>query len=892
MIANQPKKLYLIDAFTLVYRAYYAFIHSPRVTSAGLNTSATFGFVLSLAELLETERPAHVAVVFDPGGPNFRHAMFPDYKGHRPPMPEEIRQALPFIRKIIEGLGIASISVAGYEADDVIGTLAGQAEKEGYDVYMITSDKDYAQLVSDHVFMYKPGRGSNGAEITGVAEVLERFGIARVEQVVDILGLTGDASDNVPGCAGIGPKGAAALIKQYGSIEEVYRHVDELKGKQRENLLACRETVLLSRELVTICRSVPVGVTIGELSRGEINRAALETLFRELEFFSLGKRLLDAPRGKEEETPDVATGKQTYLEATTVAEREALLARLLAAPVYGTCTRFERGGVHDALPSLLSFSVSPGEGYFTRLSGEADAEFFRPVFEDAGKTLVSDDAKVVLSWTARAGIATRNKVFDVQVARYVLQPDGPRDLERESPATTGRENDPRQLSLAFEDEEEGSHGRELAGRAATVLRLQGSLRAELERTGLLPLFEEMEMPLVSVLSDMEREGVSIDLKALKEMSAGLRKEIGEMERVIHEMAGREFNINSPKQLGEVLFEEMGVDPGQKKTKRGQYITSEQVLSRLEEVHPIVGRVLDYRGLKKLLTTYVEALPGYVNPATGKIHTCFNQSEAATGRLSSLNPNLQNIPIRAEGGHAIRKAFVTGDPACCFFSADYSQVELRLMAHLSGTRELIDAFLNGEDVHAATAAKIYRVPPREVTPEMRRRAKTANFGIIYGISAWGLAERLRISRKEGKELIDGYFQLYPGVKEYMERSVEMAREKGYAETIMGRRRYLKNILSKNIVERGVAERNAINAPIQGSAADIIKKAMIAIHAEIKGRGMKSRMILQVHDELNFTCHREELEELKQLVTGCMEGVVQLSVPLTVSTGHGENWYEAH
>lgn len=910
MTIHQAKKLYLIDAFALIYRSYYAFIHSPRVTASGVNTSAAFGFSLSLAELLETEKPTRVAVVFDPGGPNFRHAMYPDYKGHRPPMPEEMKQALPTIRKIIEGLGIASITVAGYEADDVIGTLAVQAEKEGYEVYMITSDKDYAQLVSDRVFMYKPGRGGMAAEIMGVPEVLARFGIERVEQVVEILGLMGDAADNVPGCAGIGPKGATMLIGKYGNIDGVYRHIDELKGKQRENLLACREMVLLSRELVTICRSAPVGVTTGELERGQVNREILEPLFRELEFFSLSKRLLGVTREKEV-TPPPPASTLTCREVTTEAERAGLLQRLLAAPVYGMHARFD----HDAanafpmpfpVPFPLAFSVSPREGYFLRLSGRADIEFLRPVFEDAGKILASDDAKGAIAWTRRAGVTTRNKVFDVKVAHYVLKPDEEHDLERVALEMTGervgervgerlattRDNHSPQLSLVFEEEKEEGRGQDLACRAAIIFHLQGVLRTELERVGLLALFEEMEMPLVFVLADMEREGVSIDREALEEISRELREKIEKAERAIHAMAGREFNINSPKQLGEVLFDEMGVDANQKKTKRGQYSTSEQVLSKLEGAHPIVERVLDYRGLKKLLTTYAEALPGYVNPATGKIHTCFNQSEAATGRLSSLNPNLQNIPVRTEEGRAIRKAFVTGDPAYCFFSADYSQVELRLMAHLSGTRELIDAFLNGEDVHAATAAKIYRVPLEEVTPEMRRRAKTANFGIIYGISAWGLAERLRIPRKEGKELIDGYFQLYPGVKEYMERSVEMAREKGYAETIMGRRRYLKDLLSRNAVERGVAERNAINAPIQGSAADIIKKAMIAIHGEIKGRGMRSRMILQVHDELNFTCHREELEELERLVKECMEGVVHLSVPLTVSTGYGENWYEAH
>jgi DNA polymerase-1 len=533
-----------------------------------------------------------------------------------------------------------------------------------------------------------------------------------------------------------------------------------------------------------------------------------------------------------------------------------------------------------------------------REEARREIERFRPVFEDAGKLLVSSDAKDDLVWTRHAGIETRNGIFDVRIAHYVLEPDGSHELERVALERLGyrvnREtNSSPQLSLSFDEgEERGGRERETAELAGVILQLKEKLREELERVGLLALFEEVEMPLVPVLADMEYEGVAIDTRALAGIAAELKRKIATLEARIYELAGKEFNINSPKRLGEVLFDELNLDAGNKKTKTGQSSTSEQVLSRLAGEHPIVGHILDYRGLKKLLTTYAEALPACVNPATGKIHTRFNQSEAATGRLSSLNPNLQNIPARTEEGRNIRKAFVTGEAGYCFFSADYSQVELRLMAHLSQARELIDAFLNGEDVHAATAAKIYHVPLEEVSPEMRRRAKTANFGIIYGISAWGLAERLRIPRREGKELIDGYFQLYPGVKAYREQSVEKARERGYAETIMGRRRYLRDINSANAVVRGLAERNAVNAPIQGSAADIIKKAMINIHRQMKERGMRSRMILQVHDELDFKCHRDELEELSRLVTGCMEGVIPLSVPLSVSTGHGDSWYEAH
>ncbi|MDR2130837.1 MAG: DNA polymerase I [Odoribacteraceae bacterium] len=901
MATDETKSLYLLDAFALIYRSYYAFINNPRVTTTGINTSAAFGFCNFLLELLELEKPTHIAVIFDPEGATFRHEMFPAYKGQRPPMPEDLRRSIPYIKRIIDGLGIESLSVAGYEADDVIGTLAKRAEREGYKVYMITPDKDYAQLVSERIFMYKPGRSGGKSEIWGVPEVLDQFGIERVDQVIDILGLTGDTADNVPGCAGIGPKGAAALIEKYGSIEGIYQHVDDLKGKQKENLLACSDTVSLSKKLVTICTEVPVAQEPKTLERKKLNKNAIESIFRELEFFSLSKRVL----GMEREPATKATVEERaceYREITTREERAALLENLKRVPEYGMAASFGAGSIHDSFPELLSFVMSAREGYYLRIPSDEEMTkeligFFRPVFEDTGKTLISNNVKSDIIWMRRVGIELRNKIFDVKIAHYVLQPDASHELERIALEMMGyrvdveKENDSPQLSLAFEEEKDDREKR-LVERAVITFRLKQLLREELERVGLYALFEEIEMPLVFVLAEMESEGVSIDQQALKEISDELREKIEKVEKIIYEMVGKEFNINSPKQLGEILFDEMNVDAGNKKTKTGQYSTSEQVLSKLERDHPIVGHILDYRGLKKLLTTYAEALPAYVNSTTGKIHTCFNQAEAATGRLSSLNPNLQNIPIRTEEGRNIRKAFVTGDPDYCFFSADYSQVELRLMAHLSQARELIDAFLNGEDVHAATASKIYRIPLREVTPEMRRRAKTANFGIIYGISAWGLAERLHISRKEGKELIDGYFQLYPGVKSYMEQAVEKARKQGYVETIMGRRRYLKDIDSRNAVVRGVAERNAINAPIQGSAADIIKKAMICIHRQIKERGMKSRMILQVHDELNFTCHRDEREELSRLVTECMENVVHLSVPLSVSTGHGNNWYEAH
>ncbi|WP_316928927.1 DNA polymerase I [Butyricimonas synergistica] len=900
MMTNEEKKLYLLDAYALIYRSYYAFINNPRITTTGINTSATFGFFNFLLEIIELEKPSHLAVVFDPEGPTFRHVMFPQYKAQRPPMPEDLKKSIPYIKKIIEGLGITAITVDGFEADDVVGTLAKRGEKEGFQVYMITPDKDYAQLVSDKVFMYKPGRAGNKSEVWGIPEVLDHFGIERVEQVIDILGLMGDTADNVPGCAGIGPKSAAALIYKYGSIEGIYQHIEDLKGKQKERLLCCQNTVFLSKELVTINTEVPTDVNVVDLSLGEIKDDVLKPLFDELELFSLAKRVF-AIEHDEQVADTIHPEEVNYQELTTGEERQELLEVLKKAPEFVLNAIFGDGTIYNSYPDYLCFSVASNSACYFRLpaaKGEAEQmiRLFAPVFEDEKKVLISNDVKDDMIWLRRAGIEIKNRIFDIKIAHYVLQPDSSHELERVAlellnyRLIKGDNTENPQLSLF--SEEEGKKEKDYAERTDILFRLKGKLESALKDVGLYKLFEELEMPLVAVLADMEYEGVSIDKEALKALSEELKGKIAEEEKIIYEIAGKEFNISSPKQLGEILFDQMNIDPGNKKTKTGQYSTSEQVLSKLEEAHPIVGHILNYRGLKKLLTTYAEALPTYIDSGTGKIHTHFNQAEAATGRLSSLNPNLQNIPIRTEEGRNIRKAFITGDPDYGFFSADYSQVELRLMAHLSGAPGLIDAFLNGEDIHAETASKIYHVPLDEVTPEMRRRAKTANFGIIYGISAWGLAERLKISRKEGKELIDGYFNLYPGVKRYMEESVEKARKQGYVETIMGRRRYLRDINSRNAVVRGVAERNAVNAPIQGSAADIIKKAMICIHQKIKERGLRSKMILQVHDELNFKCHHDEIEELKQLVEDCMEHVVSLAVPLTVGTGYGKNWYEAH
>lgn len=894
---SDPKTLFLLDAYALIYRSYYAFINNPRITTTGINTSATFGFCNFLLELLELEKPTHIAVVFDPEGPTFRHEMYAPYKAQRPPMPEDLRKSVPYIKNIIAGLGISCVDAPGYEADDFIGTLAKKAEKEGYTVYMITPDKDYAQLVSDKIFMYKPGRSGNKSEVWGIPEVLDHFGIERVEQVIDILGLMGDAADNVPGCSGIGPKSAASLVYKYGDIDGIYAHIDELKGKQRQNLLDCQPTVHLSRTLVTICTEVPTNITPEDLKKKHIDVKILEPIFKELELFSLTRRILNTEE-KEDTSEKLSDIKVNYRDRTQ--DIPALLNDLEETDLFSLYVVFKTGTLYNSWPTILCFSTGLHEVSYVNLATDPCQALetliqFKPIFENGNKTLISVDVKDDIIWLKRAGIELKNDIFDIKIAHYVLHPDMSHDLSRISLEylnykLSGTKKEDQQLTLQFD--EEVAEDNDFTEKTDVIFQLREKLCENLRQTGLLTLYDDIEMPLVFVLADMEYEGVSIDCDELQKISDELKTRITVIEKKIYELAGEEFNISSPKQLGEILFDRLKIDSNHKKTKSGQYSTSEQVLAKLEDEHPIIVQILDYRGLKKLLTTYAEALPTFIDPATHKIHTHFNQAEAATGRLSSLNPNLQNIPIRTEEGRKIRKAFVTGDKDYLFFSADYSQVELRLMAHLSQDQELINAFNHGIDVHTATASKIYHVPLEDVTTEMRRRAKTANFGIIYGISAWGLAERLHISRKEGKELIDGYFELYPGVKKYMEESVEKARKKEYVETIMGRRRYLRDINSRNAVVRGMAERNAINAPIQGSAADIIKMAMICINKRIREEGLMSRMIIQVHDELNFKCHKSEQYLLKSLVTNCMEHIVKLSVPLTVSTGFGDNWYEAH
>lgn len=923
------KKLFLLDAFALIYRSYYAFIRNPRFTSKGLNTSAILGFTNSLLEVLEKQNPSHIAVVFDPKGKTFRHEEFEAYKAQRPPMPEEIRTAIPYIEKIIEGFRIPCLSVEGYEADDVIGTLAHKAANEGFEVYMMTPDKDYAQLVTEKIFMFKPKRGGKKEEeVWGIAEVNENFGVENPLQVIDILGLMGDASDNIPGCPGIGPKTAEKLIATYGSVESLLKNVEDLKGKQRENLIEYAEQVLLSKHLVTIKLDVPIHLDAKALEHEDPNYEVLQAIFKELEFATLSRRILTKNTAHNSELvtekQPIAQTQQTTLQTSlfddgnfgfveevtaqslpvqqcflidTTERRQDLRAEICLQQKYAI-----RVLTKEYSSEVLSLAISfrEDQSFYVPLSGKEELQEFRHIFADETLTMIAHDCKQVLLTLYWNELEVKNMLWDTLLAHYVLQPELKHDFDyvasqllNYTPSRkedlTGKGRDKKQLQdLPLEKLQ-----RFACEEASLTFRLQGLLLPMLREQKVMDLFENIEMPLVWVLVQMEYNGANVDMKLLANYHKELKEELVGIEVEIKTMAGEPgLNISSPKQLGEVLFGRMQLSSKAKRTASGQYSTSENVLVKLRKKHPIIDKILTYRSLSKLISTYVEALPHYILEKTGRIHTSFNQAETATGRLSSTNPNLQNIPIRTEQGRYIRKAFVPSDEQHVFVSADYSQIELRIMAHLSGDEHMKEAFTNNEDIHTATAAKVFKVTKEEVTPEMRRQAKTANFGIIYGISAWGLAERLDISRAEGKQLIDGYFNSYPKVKQFMEEAVHKAREKGYVETIMHRRRYLRDISSNNAIVRGVAERNSINAPIQGSAADIIKLAMIRIHRAMQENGLRSQLILQVHDELNFNCLSSELEQLKQIIKEGMEEALELSVPLTAEIGIGGNWLEAH
>ena len=962
------EKLFLLDAYALIYRAYYGFIKNPRINSKGENTSAVLGFVNTLEEILTKENPEYIGVAFDPHGPTFRHETFAEYKAQREETPEGIRFAVPIIKDVLKAYRIPVLEVTGFEADDVIGTLAKQSESiDGIETFMMTPDKDYGQLVTKNVKMYKP-RHDGGFDILGEKEVKEKYGISDVKQVIDLLGLMGDASDNYPGCPGVGEKTAVKLINEFGSIEGLLANTEQLKGAMKKKVEEHVEDIKLSKFLATIKTDVPITLDLNSLKRESIDEVALKEIFERLEFRSLNKRLfgggdVSTPsptpspsasknKGKNQmndlfsgdlfggsSTPapqnapsqasenqiftttesgdlffsnlsDLSTTPHNYQLIDSDEEIDKLIAKILT---FGfVCLDTETTSVNEISAKLvgLSFAVEEGEAFYVPVPYHKEWEGddfektlkvvnkFKEVYESEKILKIGQNIKYDMMVLANYGIHLEGKMFDTMIAHYILAPElrhnmdylaevylKYRTIHIDALIGSGKkqrsmhELDPKEVyEYAAED-------------ADVTLKLKNILEKELHEKGLYKLFEEVEMPLVPVLARMERNGARIDEASLAETSKTFTQRMEAIEKEIREMAGQELNISSPKQIGELLFDRLKIDSKPKKTKTGQYVTDEATLLALKSKHPIVEKILDYRGYKKLLSTYIDALPLLVNPRTGHIHTSYNQAVTATGRLSSSNPNLQNIPIRDENGKEVRKAFIP-DEGELFFSADYSQIELRLMAHLSQDKNMVEDFNSGHDIHQATASKIFKVPLEEVTSTMRRKAKTANFGIIYGISAFGLAERMEVSRSEAKQLIDEYFATYPGVKEYMEKSIEKARQMGYTETLLGRRCQLPDINSRNAVVRGYAERNAINAPIQGTAADIIKVAMIHIDQRMREEGLKSKMILQVHDELNFSVVPEEKEQLQALVIHEMENAIKLSVPLYADCGWGENWLEAH
>ena len=921
------EKLFLLDAYALIYRAYYAFIKNPRINSKGFNTSAILGFVNTLEEVLRKENPTHIGIAFDPSGPTFRHEAYEAYKAQREETPEAIRQSVPVIKDIIRAYHIPILEIAGYEADDVIGTLATEAGKRGINTYMMTPDKDYGQLVGEHVFMYRPKYGDKDFEVMGVEEVKAKFDIQSPLQVIDMLGLMGDTADNIPGCPGVGEKTAQKLIAQFGSIENLLAHTDELKGAIKKKVEENKEQITFSKFLATIKTDVPIALDMEALKREEPDEEELRRLFEMLEFRSLIDRVIktekkapSSPAAQpdlfgffaEEDTADAKNSILTRLEDLSYdyqlvdnKEEMAILAeKLLAQNFFSLDT--ETTGIDPITAELvgMSFSFAENQAFYVPVPANREealtiVNIFKPAFENPDSLKIGQNIKYDLIMLANYGVTLKGKMFDTMIAHYVLQPELRHGMDYLAEIYLKYETIKIEELIGAKGKKQGNM-RDLAPEAVykyacedadVTLKLKQVLENELETNEVKKLFEEIEMPLVPVLAYMERNGVRIDTDALKETSRHFTARMNQIEEEVHQLAGMEFNIASPKQVGEVLFDRLKIVEKAKKTKTGQYVTSEEVLESLRGKHEIVGKILEHRGLKKLLGTYIDALPQLINPATGRIHTSFNQTVTATGRLSSSNPNLQNIPIRNEDGKEIRKAFIP-DEGCEFFSADYSQIELRIMAHLSNDPHMIEAFQKDQDIHAATAAKIYKVKLEEVTREQRSKAKTANFGIIYGISVFGLAERLNVDRKEAKALIDGYFENYPNVKAYMDQSIQEAREKGYIETIFKRKRYLPDINSKNAVVRGYAERNAINAPIQGSAADIIKVAMIRIYQRFQEEGIHSKMILQVHDELNFSVLPEEKEKVQQIVISEMEAAYKMKAPLRADHGWGHNWLEAH
>lgn len=919
-------KLYLLDAYALIYRAYYALIQKPRINSKGMNTSAIYGFVNTLEEVKTLFSPTHMAVAFDPAGKTFRHEIYEPYKAQRQETPEDIRKSVPVIKDIIRAYNIPILEVEHYEADDVIGTAASRFASADTEVYMLTPDKDYGQLVGQNIWMLRPMKGGTFEKL-GPDEINAKYGIDSPKKVIDLLGLMGDSSDNIPGCPGVGEKTAVTLIKQFGNIDTLLAQKDKLKGALKNKVTDNEQQILLSRDLATIRTDIPLPFSLDELKLHDIDREEVRKLFSELEFRSLLSRVLG--EGKKyarsvqiegdlfavNPTEDTEVQKKTNLRGLNSVthayklvedeeEMRALSQKFLSAKTLSLDTETTGTDAMTAELVGLSFAVEEFEAYYIPVPPEREeaqkiVDIFKPAYENPSSLKTGQNIKYDMLVLARYGVDIKGKMFDTMVAHYVLQPELPHNMDALAEQYLG-------YSTIKIEELIGPKGKkqknmrdlppgdvyEYACEDADVtLRLKNALHDELVRNDAIQLFEEVEMPLVRVLAAMELTGVRIDTETLRETSELFTLRMNKLEEEVFALAGESFNLSSPKQVGEILFDKLKIDERAKRTKTGQYVTSEEVLEKLRPRHEIVDRILNYRGLKKLTSTYVDSLPTLINPSTGKIHTSFNQTVTSTGRLSSSNPNLQNIPVRGDDGKEIRKAFIP-EPGCTFFSADYSQIELRIMAHLSGDKHMIEAFLEGDDIHASTAAKIYHKPIGDVTRDERRKAKTANFGIIYGISVFGLAERLNVPRSEARELIDGYFATYPRVREYMDESIERARRQGYIETLLRRRRYLPDINSRNAIVRGYAERNAINAPIQGSAADIIKIAMVRIYNRFISENLRSTMMLQVHDELNFSVVPEEREIVEQIVIHEMENAYSLSVPLKADCGWGANWLEAH
>lgn len=928
------KKLFLLDAYALIYRAYYGLIRTPIINSKKQNTSAVFGFVKTLQEIVEKEQPTHIAVAFDPKGKTFRHEIFPQYKAQREETPEDIRWSVPVIKEVIKAMNIAILEVPGFEADDVIGTVAWQAADQGIVTYMMTPDKDYGQLVRDNVLIYKPGMGKKPAEILDVDAICGKYGISSPEQVVDILGLMGDAVDNVPGCPGVGEKTACGLLQKYSSVEEMYGDLSKVKGKLREKIEANKEQVLFSKFLVKINTEVPIKLDLALLERKDSDEAKLKALFEDLEFYSLLKKLNRNTQPVEKQQSKEQNGVPVQLDlfATepykSASEQNELASRAVDLSKTNCEVIEDEEEIFAGLRNFLTCEKLAFQVAHTSLNVIASkmcglaicSEFGKVVFFNFGERLskgsklhgavkellenpkslkICHDMKFQYHVLKNMGVELRGRVFDTMLAYYVLQPELKHDLfhlaeiflgthiidsEQVFGAKWKTDQDARKADVSVTS-------RYFAQHAEAAYHLFPILHEKLCDEGVSEYYDTVELPMSRVLAEMEQTGVKINTVSLAETSRTFTARMNEYEARAHELSGEEFNISSPKQVGEVLFEKLKLDPKAKKTKTGQYVTSEEVLEALRPNSPVVDCILKYRGMKKLLSTYIDTLPDLINPVTGHIHSTFNQAVTATGRLSSSNPNLQNIPVRGDDGKEIRKAFIPDDGEL-FFSADYSQIELRLMAHLSGDSNMVEAFVEGHDIHAATAAKIYHKSISDVTDDERRKAKTANFGIIYGISAFGLAQRMGVGRSEAKELIEGYFATYPHIRDYIEATKSVAKAKGYVETIFRRRRYVPDINSHNAVVRGYAERNAVNAPIQGSASDIIKVAMVRIFNRFEAEGIKSKMILQVHDELNFSVLPEEKERVEQIVKYEMENAYSLKVPLKADCGWGANWLEAH